>query len=162
MRKTMFIVLLGISTVALGALCLVQRQQVRRLIAQRVAPVPAVARDPKMKNKPPVTAVEQEDQLIRAMHDARIGFKGAVADFGGQQEGTAPSQFTPEVIAKLLEKNAKLQEQYVAKAAAILTPAQLEMFTANQKQQQAMQEMGMNMAAKMFGQPAKAKVPVTL
>jgi hypothetical protein len=98
---------------------------------------------------------EQEDSLIRAMHDARSAFKSDVPGFGDKQTAD-PSQFTPEGIENLLAESAKLQEQYVAKAAAILTPAQLELFKANQKQQQAMQEMGMKMAAKMFGkQPAK-------
>ncbi len=46
----------------------------------------------------------------------------------------------------------------MAKAATILTPPQLEQFKANQKQQRAMQEMGMNMAAKMFGQGKAAPV----
>jgi len=54
-----------------------------------------------------------------------------------------------------LEDGAKLQEQYATRAAAILTPSQLEQFKAGLKQQQAMQEMGMQMATKMFGQPAK-------
>jgi hypothetical protein len=95
---------------------------------------------------------EQEDSLIRAMHDERSNFKSTVPGFGDKQTAD-PSQFTPERIEQLLAENAKLQEQYVAKAAAILTPAQLEQFKANQKQQQAMQEMGMRMATKMFGKP---------
>ncbi len=101
---------------------------------------------------------EQEDSLVRAMHDARTGFQSSAPGFGDSQSAD-PAQFTPDRIAKFLEESARLQEQYVAKAAAILTPTQLELFKANQKQQQAMQEMGMKMAAKMFGQPAKEKAP---
>jgi len=97
---------------------------------------------------------EQEDSLIRAMHEERSNFKSSVPGFGEKQTADA-SQFTPERIEKLLAENAKLQEQYVAKASAILTPTQLEQFKANQKQQLAMQEMGMKMAAKMFGQSSK-------
>jgi hypothetical protein len=100
---------------------------------------------------------EQEDSLIRAMHEERSNFKSAVPGFGDQQMQD-PSQFTPEKITQLLEESAKLQEHYVAKAATILTPPQLEQFKANQKQQRAMQEMGMNMAAKMFGQGKAAPV----
>ena len=96
-------------------------------------------------------SVEQEDSLIRAMHDERSNFKSTVPGFGDTQTPD-PSQFTPERITQILEDSAKLQEQYVAKAATILTPSQLEQFKASQKQQQAMQEMGMKMAAKMFGQ----------
>lgn len=98
--------------------------------------------------------VEQEDNLIQAMHDVRTNFHYSVT---GLEDKQAPdfSQFTPDRITKMLADSAKLQEQYIARAAAILTPAQLEQFKANQKQQQAMQEMGMKMAAKMFGPPAK-------
>ena len=99
---------------------------------------------------------EQEDSLIRAMHDERSNFRSAVSGFDDKQSAD-PAQFTPERITQMLAESAKLQEQYVAKAAAILTPSQLEQFKANQKQQLAMQEMGMKMAAKMFGQPAKEK-----
>lgn len=100
-------------------------------------------------------SVEQEDSLIRAMHDERSNFKSTVLGFGDKQTPD-PSQFTPERITQILEDSAKLQEQYVDKAATILTPSQLEQFKANQKQQQAMQEMGMKMAAKMFGQGQSA------
>lgn len=99
---------------------------------------------------------EQEDSLIRSMHEARAGFTFSVPELA-DQKAADPSMFTPERITKMLEESAKLQEQYVAKAAEILTPSQLELFRANQKQQQAMQEMGMNMAAKMFGQQASEK-----
>ena len=94
---------------------------------------------------------EQEDSLIRAMHEARSGFAFSAPDVSSPQ-AVDPSQFTPEGIEKILADSARLQEQYVAKAAEVLTPAQLEQFKANQKQQQAMQEMGMRMATKMFGQ----------
>lgn len=92
---------------------------------------------------------EQEDSLIRAMHEARSAFKPSS---GGDGQSPDASQFTPEGIERILADGAKLQELYAAKAAEILTPAQLELFKANQKQQRAMQEMGMRMAAKMFGQ----------
>lgn len=107
-------------------------------------------------------SVEQEDSLIRAMHDERSNFKSTIPGFGDKQTPD-PSQFTPERITQFLEESARLQEQYVAKAATILTPTQLEQFKANQKQQQAMQEMGMKMAAKMFGQgqPAPVRTPPT-
>ena len=97
---------------------------------------------------------EQEDSLIRSMHEARNSFTFSVPELA-DQKAADPSLFTPERITKMLEESAKLQEQYVAEAAKVLNPAQLELFKANQKQQQAMQEMGLKMAAKMFGQPAK-------
>lgn len=95
---------------------------------------------------------EQEDRLIRTMHDERTNFPFSVAGFGDNQVPD-PSQFTPDRIAKLVEESAKLQGKYFSRAAEILTPAQLEQFKSIQKQQQAMQEMGMKMAEKMFAQP---------
>jgi len=74
----------------------------------------------------------------------------------GVNQTADPSQFTPDRIAKVLEESAKIQERFVSRAAVILTPSQLEQFKMNQKQQRAMQEMGMKMAVKMFGQPSKA------
>ena len=100
---------------------------------------------------------EQEDSLIRAMHDQRTNFHYSVAGFNDKDKMPDASMFTPDRMAKLLEESAKLQEQYAAAAAGILTPNQLEQFKASQKQQQAMQEMGIKMAAKMFGQQSKEK-----
>ena len=97
---------------------------------------------------------DQEDKLIRAMHEERTNFQFSATGFGDKQLPD-PSQFTPDRIAKLMDETAKLQDQYVTRAATILTPGQLEQFKANQKQQRAMQEMGMKMATKMFGQPSK-------
>lgn len=94
---------------------------------------------------------EQEDTLIRAMHAERTNFQFSVTGSSDMQI-TDPSQLTQESIAKLVEETARLQSQYTARAATILTPAQLEQFMASQRQQQAMQEMGMKMAAQMFGQ----------
>jgi len=97
---------------------------------------------------------EQEDNLIQAMHDVRTNFHYSVAGLEDKQT-TDFSKFTPDWIAKLLDDGAKLQAQYVSRATTILTPMQLEQFVASQKQQQAIQEMGMKMAVKMFGQPPK-------
>lgn len=99
---------------------------------------------------------EQEDGLIRAMHDTRSNFKYTVPGMDGKQPSADTSQLTQEGIAKMLEDSARLQEQYVAEAAKILTPSQLEQFKSSQKQQQALQEMGLKMAAKMFGQGKSA------
>ena len=97
---------------------------------------------------------EQEGNLIGAMHYERTKFKFSATGLGDNQTA-GPARFAPDRIAKVLEESAKLQEQYMSRAAAILTPSQLEQFKTSQKQQQAMTEMGMKMAAKMFGQPSK-------
>jgi hypothetical protein len=101
---------------------------------------------------------DQEDNLIRAMHDARTNFRYSTTGVGNGQIDD-PSQLTPERAAKILEDSARLKEQYVAKAAVILTPSQLEQFKASQEQMQALQEAGMKMAAKMFGTPVPANSP---
>jgi hypothetical protein len=93
---------------------------------------------------------EQEDKLIKAMHAERTGFKFSGLDIT-DQKNTDLSQLTPEKIETFFKESARLQERSALQAASILTPPQLEQFKASQKQQQAMQEMGLKMAAKMFG-----------
>lgn len=101
---------------------------------------------------------DQEDGLIRAMHDARTSFRYSTTGVGDGQIDD-PSQLTPERMARILEDSARLKEQCVTKAATILTPSQLEQFKASQEQMQALQEAGMKMAAKMFGTPAPTNSP---
>lgn len=102
--------------------------------------------------------VEQEDLLIKSMHGYRTNFSFSVKGFGSSQVED-PSQLTPDMVAKLLEENAQLQDQYVAHASGILNPEQLRQFKENQKQHQAMMEMGMKMAASMFGKQSKPASP---
>jgi hypothetical protein len=97
---------------------------------------------------------EQEDRLIRAMYDERTRSAGSTKG-RKDDEVPDPSLFTPEQIAKTLKDSAKLQEQYVSAATSILKSGQLAQFKNSQKQQQAMQEMAMNMGAKMFGEASK-------
>jgi hypothetical protein len=97
---------------------------------------------------------EQEDKLIKAMHNQRTNFKFSLEGFGDNKIDD-PSKLTPELIAALSKDMAKLQDQYTAQAASILTPGQLEQFKNNQEQQRAMQEMGMKMAAQMFGKSSE-------
>jgi len=92
---------------------------------------------------------EQEHDLIRAMHDERTNFNFTV-DFEDEAE-TDPTLFTEEKVATYMEEMSRLQERVHVRAGEILTPEQLEQFGASQKQMQAMQEMGMKMAAQMFG-----------
>lgn len=94
---------------------------------------------------------EQEHNLIRAMYDARTNSTSAVKG-SWDKESPAPLQLTPDKIKTFLEENARQQEQYVSRAAAILAPSQLERFKEIQKQQQAMLETALKEGAKMIGQ----------
>lgn len=102
---------------------------------------------------------EAEHQLIRSMYEERTKFPFSVKM--DKQENFDPSIFSEEVMAQHMAELARLQEKYLARASAVLTPVQLEQFRQNQKQQMAMQEMGMKMAMQMFG-GSKAKPGVNV
>jgi len=59
--------------------------------------------------------------------------------------------FTQEAIAQQLENQKELARRYDARARTLLPPAQYERFKTSQAQQQALQEMAMQMALQMFG-----------
>jgi len=67
-----------------------------------------------------------------------------------------PSQFTEERMAETLKQMQELQQRDARRAAAILTPAQLEEFTKFQEQMSNMQAMGMKMAAQMLEEGRRA------
>ncbi|MGA2138788.1 MAG: hypothetical protein ABSH14_08010 [Verrucomicrobiia bacterium] len=70
-----------------------------------------------------------------------------------------PSQLTEERVAELEKQMEQLQQRYADRAAAILTPAQLEQFTTWQKQWSSMQAAGLKMAAQMFGNKGASAPP---
>ena len=93
------------------------------------------------------------------MHDERTNYQ-FTTNFE-DEENMTPDTLTEESVKQYMEELARLQETYVAKAGEILTPAQLKQFRSSQEQMRAMQEMGLKMAAQMFGtqtesEPAKA------
>jgi hypothetical protein len=102
---------------------------------------------------------DAEHQLIRAMYEERTKFPFTVRM--DKQEDFDPSMFSEEVMNQHLAELAKLQDKYLARASAVLTPVQLEQFKQNQVQQRVMQEMGMKMAVQMFG-GSKAKPAVNV
>lgn len=95
---------------------------------------------------------DQEDRLIRTLHEERSRSPVASEEFGARLSD--PSGLTAEGIQLLLAESAKLREKYVARAASVLTPRQLEQFKASQDQQQAMLGMGLKMAAGRFAPAA--------
>ena len=99
----------------------------------------------------------QEHELILALYGERTNYHYSANFPTDPSTPPDPSVFNEQSIAQYLREYAQLQEQSLARAAAVLSPAQLEQFKSSQAQQRAMQEMGMKMAAQMFGQPAETK-----
>jgi len=98
-------------------------------------------------------SVQQEHDLIRAMYDERQSFPL----IGKQFDRTSPpdpATFTDEMLTNQLAQMAQLQDKSLARASAILNAGQLEQFKASQERLRAMQQMGLKMAAQMFGKTA--------
>ena len=98
---------------------------------------------------------QQEDNLIAAMYQER---KALPASSLMNNQNADPSQLTEERIAEATKQMEQLQQRYADRAAAILTPVQLEQFTKFQQQLSSMQTAGLKMAAQMFGNKG-ASVP---
>lgn len=93
---------------------------------------------------------EQEDSLIRAMHEERIQLYG--------KKSMQMPDFSAAGMARETEKAAKLQEAVLARVEPIMTPNQLAQFKVQQKQQREMTEMAMKMGAQMFGKGGEGAV----
>jgi len=103
-----------------------------------------------------VLSDQQEDNLIAMMYQGRKDMP-ALASMNNQNAD--PSQFTAESVAQMEKQMEQLQQRYADQAKTILTPAQLEQFTAWQKQFSTMQLAGLKMAAAMFGNKGAAPTP---
>ena len=99
-------------------------------------------------------SVQQENALVAAMSEERLALP-ASSLFNNQTPG--PQQYSEDQVAATLKQMDQLQQRYATRAAALLTPAQLEQFVKFQGQFRAMQEAGMKMAAQMFS--AKGAAP---
>lgn len=99
---------------------------------------------------------QQEDNLIAAMYQER---KALPTSSLMNNQNPDPSQLTDERIAEMEKQMEQLQQRYADRAAAILTPAQLEQFATWQKQWNSMQVASLKMAAQMFGHKASASPP---
>jgi hypothetical protein len=99
---------------------------------------------------------QQEYDLIIAMSEESNAMpKSSLMN----NQNPDPSQLTEDRIAELSKQMEQLQQAYANRAAAILTPAQLEQFTKWQQQMSAMQAAGLKMAAQMFGNKGAAQPP---
>jgi hypothetical protein len=99
---------------------------------------------------------QQEDNLIAAMYQER---KALPTSSLMNNQNTDPSQLTDERVAEMEKQMEQLQQRYADRAAAILTPAQLEQFTTWQKQWSSMQVASLKMAAQMFGNKGASPPP---
>jgi len=98
----------------------------------------------------------QYDNLIAAMYQERKDFPSSSLMNNQNQD---PSQLTEEHITELQKQMEQLQQKYAERAAAILTPTQLEQFTKWQQQWSTMQLAGLKMAAAMFGNKGAPQAP---
>jgi len=104
---------------------------------------------------------QQEQDLIVAMHGALNALRdSALLNRQNQTlDQTLASHFSEEGIAEQIKQMEQLQQAYVNRAAAILTPAQLEQFTQWEQQQSATQAAQMKMAAQMFRNKSAPQPP---
>ena len=96
---------------------------------------------------------QQEHDIIRAMFEERKNspspsLKASTSD----PENFDPSIFTSsDKMDKFLQDSAQVQSNSLVRVSSILTPDQLAQFKQSQEQQRMMREMGLKMAAQMFG-----------
>jgi hypothetical protein len=93
--------------------------------------------------------VAQEDQLVAAMFAARTQ-TSTVPDMS-KPENLTSANLSPQMSEKILANYDAQAAQVAAGAAAYLSPVQVEALKALQKQQRALQEMGLKMGAAMVG-----------
>ena len=96
----------------------------------------------------PLTAA-QEDQLVSAMFAART-LASTVPDMSKPENLTA-ANLGPQMSQKILADYDAQAARVAEGASAYLSPVQLEALKALQKQQRAMQEMGLKMGATLMG-----------
>ena len=99
---------------------------------------------------------QQEENLITAMYQERKDTAGVVIDEQSKRRPIPTDRRTRCPMEKQMEQ---LQQRYADRAAAILTPAQLEQFTKWQQQMNSMQAAGLKMAAQMLGNKGAAPTP---
>ena len=92
----------------------------------------------------------QVDALFNLMYEERSNFKFA-EDLSDAPALLDPKDLTPETIAEYLTAEEQLQNQIAAKAADILTPAQLDAFKRNQAEKLQSDQASLSLTSKMLG-----------
>jgi len=104
-----------------------------------------------------VLSDQQENDLILAMAEETKALPASSLLNKGKKAD--PSQFTEDSINEAMKQMEALQKRYADRAAAILTPAQLEQFAKWQQQWATMQAAGLKMAQQMFGNSGTQSAP---
>ena len=94
-------------------------------------------------------SIAQEDQLVSAMFAARTQVS-SVPDMT-KPENFTPGNLSPQSSERILANSDAQAAQVAAGAAVYLSPTQMEALKVFQKQQRAIQEMGLKMSAAMIG-----------
>ena len=94
-------------------------------------------------------SIAQEDQLVSAMFAARTQVS-SVPDMT-KPENFTPGNLSPQSSERILANSDAQAAQVAAGAAVYLSSTQMEALKVFQKQQRAMQEMGLKMSAAMMG-----------
>lgn len=107
---------------------------------------------------PTALNADQEQQLVQAMTQQRQNFT-FTTDYSDQSKfnGDFASMFSEDKMSQYFQQLDQLNQQYTESARSILSPDQLDAFQKYLANQQQLQKMGMQMAAKMFGTKAAAK-----
>lgn len=94
----------------------------------------------------------QESALLKAMQQEQANFK-YTTDLSDKSKfnGDFANTFTEDKVNTFLQESGQLNNQYLTRAESILTSDQLAAFKKYLDGQAALQKMGMQMAAKMFG-----------
>ena len=95
---------------------------------------------------------DQTEQLVQAMSDERQQYKFTV-DFSdpGKYSGDMATLYSDENISQYQKELEQLHQLYLARAQTILTPDQQTVFQKYLSNRLAMQNMGLNMTAKIVG-----------
>src|SRR5450756_338749 len=95
---------------------------------------------------------DQQAQLVQTLNATRTGFKWTT-DYSNKNppSGDYATMFSPDKITQFTQEKEQFDQQFLAQAQKILTPAQATQFEQFQTSQREMQLMGMKMAAQMFG-----------
>jgi hypothetical protein len=89
----------------------------------------------------------REERLKTPPSPMEVGNKDATAQFKVMQ--------SPERVAEMMKSMEDFNNRVLARAQAVLTPAQLNAFQSSQEQQTQMMQMGLKMSQQMFGAGAK-------
>jgi hypothetical protein len=105
---------------------------------------------------PNALTADQQDQLVQAMSDARNNFNwtSGLNQQNPGANGDMGALLTEDNIKKFVTEREQFDQQFLARAQQILTPAQLADFEILQKNQRELQGAGLNMAKQMFKPPA--------